>query len=1122
MIRILRTLFSISIVTCSHFVLAQQHSVLSTGVWYKFGVTESNMYQLTGNNLENNGISVSSLNSSQIRIFGHKGGMLPQENSTPRYSDLQELAIKVEDGGDGIFDSNDKIIFWAEGPDKVEFNESLKTVNYENNIYSDTSYFFLNINQETGKRITSNPVIPGSFAVVDNHIAIFIHELDQINILHSGRQWYGESFDQTLTRSFETNTNSWIEGSTGYLTSSVMAASYSDSKFTIGYNGNQIGTQQIYKIPESTYAVKGEENTTTLPFTLGPPTGANIEIEYLFEKQSGIGYLNYFVLQIQQRNNYNGSPKTLLIPKQIDAYSSIEVNNINSSIKIWDVSDFYNVKDISYQVSADMLTANIASNTTTWLEIFDPTTELPTPQFVHEVKNQDLHGDQNIDLLIVTSPLFLNEAKELEYFKIINGISAIAVTTNQIYNEFSAGRQDVSAIRDYAKYLYDNAGLKHILLFGKGTYDYKDIEGKHTSFVPIYESRNSLSPLYTYGSDDYYGFMETDEGLWQESSLGDHTLDIGVGRLPVKSVEEAQAVVNKQKLYKSKNTIGNWKKRVLFVAENGDGNLHQRDAEKLAVLVDSTYEEFDPQKIYVDAYPIEVLPSTTKAPLVNQAIEEALENGTFIVNYTGHGNEHQWAKSNIFNQSMIEALTNNPLLPLFVTATCEFGRHDHTSDISGGEELVIMPNNGAIGLITTSRPVFAPTNYALNLAFYNSVFKKVNGSYQSLGEIFKETKNNSLNGVNNRNFSLLADPSLTLAYPAKSIKIDSLNHFALQPSDTIRALEKVSFDGTIRKINGEIDASFSGKVYITFWDKPVIAQTLGNLGSPFIYSDRSSALFKGSSNVLDGNFNFDFVVSSDIDYLFDRGKVSMYAISNDSTDAIGASVSIIVGGSSKNPIIDSTPPEVNLFMNDSSFQNNDLVSTNSLLIANIHDENGINLTNTQIGHDISYSLDNSDPMVVNEYFEYQKGSYQSGKLLVPINNLTAGQHSLKLKVWDTSNNLTEEEILFRVGSDNLVVITDVSTYPNPIQDHANFVFKHNLKGENINVTLNIINRLGELVYSKEYQYINPNSIINDIEWDGRNSTGQKLVEGIYIYGIKIRSNDSGANSSYFGRIMIIN
>ena len=1101
---------------------AQPHSVLASGNWYKVAITETNVYSISGSYLENNGISISNIDPEKIRVFGHPGGILPQSNSTFRYSDPEEIAVWVIDGGDGSFDPSDKILFWAEGPNNIDYDETTDLVSYENNFYSDTSYFFLNFNQAIGKRVEQATPVAGDYPIVDSHIIYFVHELDKVNILSSGREWYGEKFDGDLDQTFETNINNWVPGSQAKLTSSVMASSFNPSTFTVSINSTEVGSHSISNIPNSQYGIKGQNDFNVFPFLLPALSGDNLEINYKFEKQGGLGYLNYFLVQAEQDLSLSNSPLKILLAQKPNDISTIQISNAVNNIVVWDVENFNSVKEVGGAVNSSIWKANIETDTTSWLCAFNPEGEINSPAFVGSVDNQDLHGISSIDLLIVTPPEFKAEAEILKDYKIGRGIETEVVTTNHIYNEFSAGRQDVTAIRDLAKYLYENAGLKYLLLFGKGTFDYKNILEDNLSFVPIYESRNSLSPLYTYGSDDYLAFMEASEGEWNESISGDHTMDIGVGRLPIKSKEEAETIIEKIKRYESSSTTGQWKKQVLFVAENGDGNLHQNDAEKLSTLVDTTYYSFDPKKIYVDAYPIEIYPSKTEAPQVNEAIEEAINNGAFIINYTGHGDEGQWAKSDIFNTDMIEGLNNNPHFPLFITATCEFGRHDDTDIISGGEELVVKENNGAIGIITTCRPVFAPSNYALNLAFYNEVFSKVNGQYKALGDIFSATKNNSLNGPNNRNFSLLADPSLKLAYPEKLLQLDSLNNNPLQLTDTIGALEKVRFTGTVRNTNGNMNETFSGTAYIAVYDSPIMLKTLGNFEDSFEYKERNSALFKGSSEIKNGHFQFEFVVPLDINYQPQTGKISMYALANDSTDASGALVSVFMNGSSTNPQIDTTPPKIELYMEDSTFQGNDLVSSNSMLIATLSDENGINLSKSQVGHSITYTLDQQDPIVVNDYFEYFPDSYQSGRLLVPIQNIEPGHHILKLRAYDVYNNAAEEEISFKVTSKEKAVITELSAYPNPMTTQATFTFKHNLNGEELVVTLQVLNRIGELVYSKETQYLEAPSIIDDLKWDGRNVTGQKLVEGIYPFKVIVRSISSGAQSAHFGKLMIIN
>ena len=1111
--------------TFLHKGYAQMHSVLATGNWYKFAVTESSIYQLTGSDLENAGISISNIDPAKIRLFGTKGGMLPQANSALRPIDLEEIAIEIEDGGDGNFNGSDKILFWGEGPDEIYYNEVNQIFSYENNVYSDTSYYFLNLDQSIGKRIEIATPIVGNFPIIDSYLSYFVHEVDQFNILKSGRHWYGENFESNLDQSFTTTLSNWVIGSNTKIYSSVMAASLSSSQFTISINGINIGNHQIPSIPDpvtNRYAIKGVEDNKTFTTILPTSNGSFLEINYKYEKQGGVGYLNYFITQIEKNLTINSDFVELIIPKKLDLISTLSATTSSSSTKLWNIADFNNVQSIPIALNGSQLTANINTDITSNLILVDPTATMPSPVFTNNVTNQDLHGFGNLELLIVTSSDFLNQANELKDHKASQGISTQVVSTTQVFNEFSSGKKDISAIRDFAKYLYENAGLKHMLLFGKGTYDYKNIDEKNNSFVPIYESRNSLSPLYTYGSDDYLGFMENDEGDWEENLQGDHTMDIGVGRLPVKSIEDAKAVVSKIKHYHTKTTVGDWRKKIYFVAENGDFNIHQRDAERLSTLIDTTYSAFNPQKIYIDAYPIEANPGGNKAPLVNDAISNAFENGAFIINYTGHGSENQWAKSNVFNKDMIDDLTNNDFYPLMVTATCEFGRHDDANQISAGEELVVKPNAGAIGLITTSRPVFASSNYILNLAFYSTVLATENGLYKSLGDIFIETKNNSLSGPNNRNFSLLADPSLKLAYPKQFIKLDSINSNPLQQNDTIKALEKVSFSGSIRGSNGTILSNYNGEIAIRFFDRLTTKQTLGNFGAPFVYSDRDNFLFAGNSTVQNGIFNFQFITPLDISYQIEEGKISMYAVATDSTDANGANITINIGGTISNPPIDSDPPDISLFMEDTTFLNNDLVSTNSLLIAHISDESGINLSKSQVGHTISYSIDGEEPVSLNDFFQYNLDSYQSGKIFFPLQGISPGEHTLTVQAWDTYNNQSEQEIGFYVADEKDAYISEVSVYPNPVRDNANFTFKHNLSGNDLSVFFTIINRSGQTVFTEEIFYENASSVINDIEWNGRNSTGQKLIEGLYIFNIKIRSISSGATDSFFGRLMTVN
>ena len=338
---------------------------------------------------------------------------------------------------------------------------------------------------------------------------------------------------------------------------------------------------------------------------------------------------------------------------------------------------------------------------------------------------------------------------------------------------FQSGAQDVTAIRDFIKLQYEKySQLQYVLFFGDCSFDYKDRSLRSTNFVPVYESRNSLHPLWSYSSDDYFGFMDAEEGDWMETQAGDHTMEIGIGRIPIQTEEDGEAVVNKIIRYQT-NWLGygKWRNKITFIADDGDNNIHQQDANMMATYVDTTRKELNVNKLFLDAYKQD----QNKSPQASGAFLDAISRGNLIVNFTGHGNEGQLTHEDIFNELMISDLNNNILMPLFITATCQFGNYDNPNQVSGGEQMVLLPYGGAVALITATRPVFSNTNYQLNEAFYFSAMQKENGEYKRLGDIMRETKNNSLAGAGNRNYALLGDPMLRIAFPRQEVVLTAIN-----------------------------------------------------------------------------------------------------------------------------------------------------------------------------------------------------------------------------------------------------------------------------------------------------------------------------------------------------------
>jgi hypothetical protein len=1115
-------------------------SVLASGEWYKIALTESGAYKIDFSFLVSLGLNPASIDPRNLRIFGNGGYLLPQKNDEPVPEDLEENSIIVVGEEDGQFDQNDYILFFGLSPHKLEFKQGSDGyyVDYVNNIYSDTTFYFLNISDAPGKRIADKEDLGENYPIIKTFDQLLKYELDQLSILKSGREWYGEKYDLKTVYDYQFETPGLTENEELKIISSVMAASYNPSYFELEVNGFTVGQQEMDVIPETKYGIKGKTRTDTFSISTGifPGTTDKLDFKMRYVKSSSTdlsaGYLDFFNiwckrdLGIYETQTYFQSIESLENP-----FSTFSIADDGSDYTIWEVTDPFSPLNQRFStVNGRSLFGTETTQLKKFVIFSDNNLLLPLP--AGRVANQDLHGRATSEFIIITYPDFRMSAERLKNHREQSGISTEVVTTTEIYNEFSSGALDISAIRNFIKFRYDNAGgantLKYVLLLGRGSYDYKDRIDGNTNLVPIYESRNSLHPIYSYSSDDYYGFMDDGEGEWEESFLGDEVMDISVGRIPVVNSFEASDVINKIIIYESDpRCYGPWRNNIHFVADDGDGTdgiRHSNDAEKLSVMVDTAYSNFNIGKIYVDAYPQIIEPNRQESPEARKAVDDAIKSGTLIMNFTGHGNEFQWTSEKILDNSMVTRWENLYQLPFLVTATCEYGRHDDPVLRSGAEYAMINKRGGVVGLVTTSRPVFASTNYILNRSFYGQVFRKVEGRYQSIGEVFRNTKNESLNGSVNRNFSLLGDPSMKLAYPDQDVVIEEINEIPIDTQiDTLKALKNVKVSGRIINSDQSHLSDFNGVLTATVYDKKEEVQTLGTEDPVMNYDIQNSLIFNGDVSVINGNYEFQFVVSTNISYEIGDGKISLYAV-NDNTDldAAGSNIDIPVGGSSDDFVPDELAPEIEMYLEDTTFTDGELTSDHPRLIAHLFDESGINITQSEISEGIVATMDDEVHYTLNNFYKADKDDYRSGTLKYQFTELEEGQHYITLRVWDTYNNMAEEYLEFIVGESHELVIKNLLNYPNPFRDETTFSFEHNRSGEDLEVTIQIYSRNGSLVRVIEGETVNSEFRVNDIKWDGRGGSGKKLESGIYIYRVYVRSLVDGAKNEDFKKLVIIN
>lgn len=1120
--------------------LQAQNSVLSTGKWYKIAVSQTGIYKITAQNLREWGIDISQINPKNIAIYGNGGGMLPQPNNSPRISDLQENAILVIGEEDNRMDNNDYIIFYGQSADKILYNPTSQRFRHEKNLYDDKNYYFLTIKNSAGLRVQNQPSVSATqnITTFDNY---FYHEKDLFNILNqlgrggSGREWYGEFLNAGQSIEISTTLEGVVPNSTILFTSSVLNQSFNVANFQVAINGKTIGSQNVSPIFDATYSTKGVPDVATFSVNSNQiPALPQFKVTYTLQGSNVRGYLNYFGVQSKRELRLYGNQTAFRsIESMAFATSNFIVGNANSGTQIWDITNPLEPKNQNFTLSGSQASFGAATSGILKEFIVWQGADFPAPTLVGEIPNQNLRALATPNLIIITHPNFREEAERLAQFRRTNdGLSVAVADVFQIYNEFSSGKQDVTALRDFIRHLYFKTPntLQYVLLFGATSFDYKDRVSNNTNFVPIYESRESLHPIFSYSSDDYFGFMENSEGEWIETFSNvptfDHTLDVGVGRLPVQTAEQAHNVVNKIISYANrKENLGEWRKKVVFVADDGDANQHQVDADKIAQKVENDYPNFNVQKIYLDAYPQISSGGNESSPECKKAFTEAIEKGALVINFTGHGGEVGWTQEEILRSPDIKTWNNGNRLPLMITATCEFGRYDEPTNLSGAEVAILEPHRGAIALITTTRPVFSSTNFILNDQIYNFIFTPIAGKMPRLGDIMRLTKNNSLAGSVNRNFSLLGDPSMRLAYPEKNIVITHLNGKDINiEQDTLKALDRVILEGEIRDESNVIMPNFNGVLNATLWDKPRIKTTFGTQSSsPMNFLMQDVRLFNGRVSVKNGRFRLQFVMPRNINYAFGNGKISLYASDMQNLiDAGAGKPDIVIGGSNPNPIADNTPPRIRLFMNDTTFKNGGLVNENPLFLAYLYDENGINISSAGIGQDITAYLNDSiqKPYILNDFYTTDLDSYQSGKVLYPFRSLPEGRYTLTFKAWDTYNNSSEAKIEFVVASSKSLRLQNVMNYPNPFSEKTTFSFEHNRFNEDLEVELEIFSLQGEKMLAFRDKVFTADANVSKFILD-LNGYGTKFASGMYIYRLTVRSIHDAQRATATGKIVVI-
>lgn len=1095
-------------------------SVLKDGEVYRLKIGSDGIYKVDAALIKEMGLRPEDLRWQQVQLFGNGGGILPEIIAEQRADDIEECAIQVNDlNGNGRWDEGEYFLFYGKGPHPWVYLEDEERYHRELNIYDDFSYYFLRFGKEEGRRISERAAYTQQNPdyTADTYDFLIAREQDERSLTRSGRVWVGDEFNDNQPKSFSHELPGFQQGDTFLLTVTSLARSLQNSNLLVFANNQLVHNQSFFTVSgEYTADYSTPPLTATVPVI---PSGNRLDLLFRYTRplSSSLAWIDRYLLQ-GPVGLQKGSEQLRFSNAASRNYTTTRFQLTGDVREIWDVSDHQQpfVQSFESQGNRKIFHAT-TSGTVKWYYALGNEAH-PSPLFDQKIAAQNLHGIEQADYLIIAAPEFLEQANRLaDFHREKHGFGVVVATPAAIYNEFSSGAQDVSALRDFIKMVYDRSiergnPLDYVLLFGDASFDYKNRTNGNTNFVPVFQSVNSQSPTISHCSDDYFAILDDEEGYW---SLGSREgLDIGIGRLPAGDQFEARVLVDKILSYHRPETMGDWRNRLVFIADDEDNNAFLNDCEDVSDFVYADHPEYNVQKIYMDAYPQESFGSGDKYPDVNRAIDDALDRGVLVFNYIGHGGGQGLAHERIITREQIQSWTNKDRLPLFVTATCELSRFDDPSQDSPGELILLNPNGGAIALVTTTRVVYTNTNKNLNVAlFNNNLLAMHNKGVPALGDVYMRTKNNSQRDVNQRNFILLGDPALSLAYPRENIIATKINGKDIGgASDTLKALGKVVIEGAVVDGAGQINEGFNGVITPTVFDKSIAYETLVNDPGSYRqqYEMQTNAIFRGNVSVENGRFSMEFVVPKDITYNYGKGKLSFYG-RNALLDGHGYNTSFLVGGTSDSAGMDQIGPELDLFLNDSSWVSGGITGSEPMLLAKVRDENGINMVGTGIGREITAILDkgmeSEQLIVLNDYYQSVLDNYREGEIRYRFSELAPGKHSLQLKVWDVYNNSSEAYTEFEVRSEEAPLIENLLNYPNPFSTYTVFHFDHNQTGRNLKVSLRILTISGKEVYSEVQEIPSAPSHIQSFEWDGRDRWGDVLARGVYLYKIELQNED---------------
>jgi hypothetical protein len=1108
-------------------------SVLATGDWYRLTIQDDGIYRLDASWLAAAGINLNGVDPRTIKIYGSDGRVLPENHVAPRPTDLVENAILVVGEEDGRFDAGDYVLFYGKSVRGWNYDAVAKTLRHYLNHYTEVNYYWLTFGGPTGKRmqvqqsLTNAPeFIPDRFT---DGIAV---EQELFNLLGSGKDWLGPSMGPGGSFTVMNTLHGLITDDIVRYRYTLVARADKPPSFTVRESGNTVGNHFLSTVAYNSdfaYASAGTFSTSINASQLSSNT-SQLNFSFSSASAGATGWLDWvevhYPRRFQAANNslrFWSPDTTGVVEYRLEQFSSAPV--------IWNVGNPSNVRVITgvvgtYAFRAAELSGGVNEYVAASANAFK------TPLAVQRISNQNLRGYvDGAEFIIVTHQRYMTAAQRLKAYReqpAGGSHRTVIVDVDQIYNEFAHGLPDISAIRDYLKHAYENwlETPRYVLLFGAASYDYKDLLGTRSSYVPTWQSVDSRDGVGSYSTDDFFARFGTSAS---PTLVG--------GRIPARTPAEANIVVDKIIGYEQQSATGTWKLRMLFVGDDqfpheSEGALHTQQMETLAEGTVNgrryTPEMFERRKVYIAEYATVVTAQGRRKPGAYQALIDHINEGVLAVNFAGHGNPTVWMHEGVFSvQTSIPALTNSNKLALFFLATCNFSQYDDAKRYTGSELLLYKPDGGAIGVISATRKVFAHQNAALQQRIYQGFF-----IVDQFGRIQAErpavavfTAKAFFNSSNDQKFFFMGDPTLRVQFPLRHASIDAINQnridtlsgspgYAVQ----LRALSRANVEGTIRGGDNSVDSTFTGRVTLQVNDvnRSILIPNFYN----FSYLAPGGLIYRGENSINSGRFTSAFVVPKDISYADTsaRGRIVAYFQGN-GTEGAGYTGAVNISGTDPNAPIDTDGPEIAMYLDSRGFRAGDLVSEDPRLLVDLVDSSGINTSTAGIGHRIEAWVNNSPQSIdLTEFYSGRLDSYQEGTVQYQLKGLPQGRNYVRLRAWDTYNNPSVAETFFEVTSSSQLTISDVFNYPNPFSGQTMFTFRQNQLTP-LDITIRVYTLAGRLIQTLEAY--SPGEPMVRVDWDGRDRDGDVLANGVYLYKVVVKTTDGRFSSEALGKLSVL-